>query len=113
MIRIIRAKDAERTILASSENSPHKVYIVDGHWYFHPEQVNLDYIKKAERFWNCPDKGCKAFWYDLEAADLQVQNVAWVYPDPKSEFSDIAGYIGFWSVETQVTIAEELEQVED
>lgn len=109
MRQIIRVKNAEGTILASSENSPHEVKRVDGHWYFHPEQVNLNYIKKSGRFWNCPDKGCKAFWYDLDAPDVKSQNVAWIYPDPNNKFSDIAGYIGFWSIETQVSIAEETE----
>lgn len=105
MTQIIKAKNADGTILASSEKSTHQVYQVDGHWYFHPEQVNTTFLKETKRSWNCPDKGI-AYWYDLETSDVQSQNVAWIYPKVSDEFSYIADYIGFWGIETHVSVVE-------
>lgn len=105
MTQIIKIKNAEGTILASSENASHQVYEVEGQWYFHPEQVNMNYLKKTQRSWKCPYKGI-AFWYDLETPDTQSQNIAWIYPEAIGKFNPIADYIGFWSTETQVSLAE-------
>lgn len=106
MSQIIRVKNDEGTILASSEKAKYPIYKADGHWYFHPEQVNMAYLKKTTRTWNCPNKG-PAYWYDLETTDIQSQNIAWAYPQASGAFSHLAGYIGFWGMETQVSVVEE------
>lgn len=105
MPQIIKLKDEAQTVLASSNKADHAVYEIDGHWYFHPDQITMEYLKLTERSWNCPDRG-PAYWYDLESPDLQSQNVAWAYAEPRGDAAHVAGYIGFWGVETAVSIAE-------
>lgn len=112
MPRIIKLKDSAQTVLASSEKAKHKVHIIDGHWYFHPDQINMEYLKKTKRSWNCPDRG-PAYWYDLESPELQSQNVAWAYEEPRADATHVMGYIGFWGIETAVTVAENSPAPED
>jgi len=103
MAYAIRAKDEFSSILAFS---PDAVVIVEGHWHFQPAHVNLMFLKPNSRAFVCPYKG-QAIWYDLMIPGLTVENIAWVYPNPKPGFEQIKGLIGFYSRETSGTIAQQ------
>jgi uncharacterized protein (DUF427 family) len=105
MTQIIKVKNAEGTILASSDKASHPVYEIEGHWYFHPEQVAMSRLEKTQRTWKCSYKGI-AIWYNLNLSDKQFQNVAWEYTNPPQDYRHIEGYIGFWGAETKISVAE-------
>lgn len=106
MVFLIRAKDDQQTLLASSELAASSVHIEGDNWYFHPHQVHMNHLKRSERTWKCPDRGI-GYWYDLDVPGLQANNVAWVYPDADGDYASIAGCIGFWGRETAISSAKQ------
>jgi len=99
----IRTK-ADNAILAQSTDAD-KAVLVENCWYFSPEQVDIERFTKTDRIYNCPYKGI-AYWYDLHTDEGTVQNVAWVYDEPKDGYDHIAGRIGFYNRETSATTAQ-------
>ncbi len=70
--------------------------VVEGNHYFPPDSVNREYIQnKHEAAYVCPWKGV-ADYYDVVADDQTAEGAAWVYPQPKDEAKEIAGYFAFW-----------------
>ncbi len=74
---------------------PEQVLEQDGNCYFHPHTVNRDLLEISDRMHDCPHKG-RRYWVDLKDGKLYTHDVAWVYPDPKPEYRDIAGWFGFY-----------------
>ena len=108
MALVVRAKNEEQTVLACCGD----VKVVENAWYYDPNKVETQYLKKTERTYNCPYKGV-AHWYDLEAPGVSGKNVAWVYEHPSTGFEHIAGLIAFYERETSMTTAAQEEQIED
>ena len=106
MAYIVKAKNDEQTVLASSEKTSDPIIVMGDNWYFHPGQVSLDVLKRTDRIWKCPDRGI-GYWYDLSAPGMKVRNVAWIYPDADGDYVDVAGLIGFWGRETPVSVSED------
>lgn len=100
MALLIRAKNDEQTQLACCDDAR----IVERAWYYSPDKVDMRYLTKSERTYNCPYKGI-AHWYDLDAPGITAQNVAWVYEQPMQGFEHIAGRIAFHERETSATRA--------
>ncbi len=69
----------------------------EGHWYFDPSTVERDLLRITDRTYTCPYKGtCN--WVDYVDSDGQtVQNVAWVYPNPKAGHELIQNRYGFYA----------------
>lgn len=90
-IRERRSRDS----LASGELGQNVVKY-EGNWYFVPESVERDRLRVTERTYTCPYKGtCN--WVDYVGPDeTVVQNVAWVYPDPKPGHEIIRDRYGFY-----------------
>ncbi|MDX2139501.1 MAG: DUF427 domain-containing protein [Chloroflexota bacterium] len=80
------------------------VITVEGNWYFAPEAVDMTYLRVTERTYTCPYKGV-CYWLDLDAPGAQVQNVGWVYQQPKPSFELIKDKIGFVPRSTACTQA--------
>lgn len=80
------------------------VRMFEGHWYFAPETVNMEYLKVSELTYTCSYKG-NCYWIDLEMPDLRIENFAWVYRDPKPNFGFIKDRIGFYARDTDQTVA--------
>ena len=100
MALVIRAKNEAQDIVACCED----VVVAEGNWYFKPDKVNMQYLTKTDRIYNCPYKGV-AYWYDFNAPDIHAENVAWIYETPKSGWDHIAGRIAFYARETSATVA--------
>ena len=69
--------------------------VVEGNYYFPPEDVNQDYLRTSEHHTICPWKGV-ASYYSLEVDGKVNTDAAWYYPEPKEAARQISGYIAFW-----------------
>jgi len=68
---------------------------LEGNHYFKPEVGKNDFLEISDRTYNCPKKGvCN--WIDLKSAAGYLNDIAWVYPETKPKFENIAGRIGFY-----------------
>lgn len=76
----------------------------EGNYYFDPDKVNMENLVISDRIYTCPYKGY-ANWIDLKTPDGTINDVAWVYYDPKPSFTHIKGRIGFYSTNRAGTIA--------
>ncbi|MCK6577347.1 MAG: DUF427 domain-containing protein [Anaerolineae bacterium] len=72
------------------------VHEIESGWYFPPEAVDTTHLIVTGRTYTCPYKGV-CYWVDMETPDMHVQNVAWVYNQPKRGYEKIKDYIGFSS----------------
>jgi uncharacterized protein (DUF427 family) len=76
------------------------IIYIEGNWYFPPESVNQDYLRKSPTPYTCPWKGvCQ--YFDVGKDDKWGKDNAFCYPDPlKSSFDivkkDYSGYVAFW-----------------
>ncbi len=100
---VIKERSSASVIAAAHEGET--MIILEGSWYFAPEQVNMDVLRVTERTYTCPYKGV-CHWLDLESPDGRAQNVAWIYADPKRGFEKIKGLVGFNSHDTAGTVAQ-------
>ena len=105
MAYIIRANNEEKTLLALSNESQHYIVVESDNWYFHPEQVDMQYLVKTDKTWVCPHRGI-GYWYNLEAPAISINNVAWCYPNASNGYANIKGLMGFWGRDTAASIAE-------
>jgi uncharacterized protein (DUF427 family) len=100
----IKERATGEIIASGTENET--VRIFEGNWYFKPEVVNMDNLHVTERTYTCPYKGI-CYWIDMETPDgAQVQNVGWVYRQPKPGYEFITDEIGFYARPTQATLAD-------
>ncbi|MBL8131372.1 MAG: DUF427 domain-containing protein [Anaerolineae bacterium] len=72
------------------------VHEIEAGWYFPPEAVDSTHLLVTERTYSCPYKGV-CYWVDMETPDMHVQNIAWIYYEPKRGYEKIKGYVGFSS----------------
>jgi uncharacterized protein (DUF427 family) len=91
---VIKARPSGE-VLASGEEQVGVVRF-EGNWYFDPEGVNTESLRMTDRIYTCPYKGV-CYWVDLESADQQARNVAWVYVEPKKGYEHIKGKYGFYA----------------
>jgi uncharacterized protein (DUF427 family) len=79
---------------------------IEGNWYFPPDSVNQDYLKKSDTPYTCPWKGvCQ--YFDIGEGDDWSKDNGWSYPEPKDGavervHKDFANYVAFWR-DVQVT----------
>lgn len=104
MTHSIHANNQEETSLAISDLMRNKLIITDDNWYFHPSCVAMEYLVKTDKTWVCPDRGT-GYWYNLEAPNLSINNVAWSYPEAGGRYTNIKGWIGFWGRDTPASVA--------
>ncbi|HET8864500.1 MAG TPA: DUF427 domain-containing protein, partial [Gracilimonas sp.] len=64
-------------------------------FYIPKADINMDYLKKTTGETRCEWKGDAIYW-NVEADDKIAKRAAWSYPQPKSEFSKIKGYLCFY-----------------
>lgn len=73
---------------------------IEGNWYFPPEAVNHDYLRKSDTPYTCPWKGvCQ--YYDVGDGTNFARDDAWAYPQPlesaiKTVKRDFSNYVAFW-----------------
>lgn len=73
---------------------------IEGNWYFPPESVNQDYLRKSDTPYTCPWKGvCQ--YFNVTDGDDENKDDAWSYPEPKASAiqtvkKDFSNYVAFW-----------------
>ena len=70
------------------------VLIVDGETYFPPESVDHTYLRESRTQTGDPRKGV-ATHYDVVVDGEVNHDAARIYPAPKPEAEEIAGYVAF------------------
>jgi len=89
--QIITKKDHK--VLACAPTG--EIIHLEGNHYFIPESGQNDFMEISDRTYHCPKKGvCN--WIDLKSDNGYFNDIAWVYPTTKPEFTDIAGRYGFY-----------------
>ena len=69
--------------------------------YFPLHDVNMDILSASEKTTRCPFKG-EAIYYHAETAAGIQRDIAWSYPTPIAEASDITGHIAFYEEKLSV-----------
>jgi len=64
-------------------------------YYIPPEDVKMEYLRRANRTSYCEWKG-RAAYYTLSVGDKQAKDAAWYYPDPTLGFEAINGHLAFY-----------------
>lgn len=73
---------------------------IEGNWYFPPDSVNQDFLKKSDTPYTCPWKGvCQ--YFTLTDGTNESKDDAWSYPEPKPSAiqtvkKDFSNYVAFW-----------------
>ncbi len=88
--------------------APKEVLIfIEQNWYFPPDSVRMEFLRKSDTPYTCPWKG-KCQYFDVGADGQWSKDSAWTYPEPKSTAiervkKDFSNYVAFWQ---DVTVSE-------
>ncbi|MEH6631679.1 MAG: DUF427 domain-containing protein [Halopseudomonas aestusnigri] len=63
-------------------------------YYFPPEDVNLDLLKRTDHLTYCPFKGNASYW-TIKVGESEAVNAGWSYEEAFDEVSPVNGYIAF------------------
>lgn len=83
-----------------AEADKDELIYIEGNWYFPPDSITQDFLRKSDTPYTCPWKGvCQ--YFDVGDGEVWAQDNAWSYPEPmpsaidkvKKDFSD---YVAFW-----------------
>ena len=73
---------------------------IEQNWYFPPDSVKQDFLRKSPTPYTCPWKG-ECQYFDVGQADNWSHDNAWSYPNPlPTAFDrvhrDFSNYVAFW-----------------
>jgi Uncharacterized protein conserved in bacteria len=85
------------TALAESDDT----VVVEGNHYFPPTSLNEEHLEPSDHRTTCPWKG-EAHYYDVVVNGTRKEDVAWAYPDPSDEASEIEDHVAFYTTEVEV-----------
>ena len=80
---------------------------IEQNWYFPPESVNQEYLRKSDTPYTCPWKGvCQ--YFDVGTGEQWSKDNAWSYPNPtpsafERTHKDFTNYVAFWR---DITVSE-------
>ncbi len=80
---------------------------IEQNWYFPPNSVKEEFLRKSDTPYTCPWKGvCQ--YFDVGQGGQWSKDNAWSYPEPfpgatERVHKDFANYVAFWR---DVTISE-------
>jgi uncharacterized protein (DUF427 family) len=77
-------------VIAVSENT----VMLEGNFYFPPEDVKQEYLEASTKTYTCPWKGTAAY-YDVVVDGDRNAGSAWYYPTPSEAAGAIKGRIAF------------------
>jgi uncharacterized protein (DUF427 family) len=86
------------TVIAEADRED--LIYIEQNWYFPPESVRQDFLRKSDTPYTCPWKGvCQ--YFDVGTEENWSKDSAWSYPGPKPSSLDIVkkdykDYIAFW-----------------
>lgn len=96
----IRMKYNDSILLQASNDQVQKV---DGNYYIHPALIDMNRFQISDRIYLCPAKG-KSVWVDLKTETGWMNDICWIYPEPKKKYQHIAGWFGFYPTHRQYEI---------
>ena len=79
---------------------------IERNWYFPPDSVKQEFLRKSDTPYTCPWKGdCQ--YFDIVIDGQTDKDAAFSYPEPKPSAietvkKDFANYVAFWR-DVQVT----------
>lgn len=73
---------------------------IEQNWYFPPQSVKADFLRKSDTPYTCPWKGVCQYFDVGKDNNFSLDN-AWSYPNPKPSAIDIvkkdfSNYVAFW-----------------
>jgi uncharacterized protein (DUF427 family) len=73
---------------------------IEQNWYFPPESVQQDYLRKSPTPYTCPWKG-ECQYFDVGEGENWSKDSAWSYPNPLPTafdrvHKDFSNYVAFW-----------------
>lgn len=79
---------------------------IEQNWYFPPDSVKQDYLRKSPTPYTCPWKG-ECQYFDVGQGENWSHDNAWSYPNPLPTafdrvHKDFSNYVAFWR-DVQVT----------
>ena len=88
------------TVIAESDAT----VVVEGNHYFPPDSIKNEYFRAAASGHStvCPWKGTSAY-FDITVDGQTLDNVAWTYPEPKTDAEHIRDHVAFYP---QVTVTD-------
>jgi uncharacterized protein (DUF427 family) len=69
--------------------------MVEGNYYFPPQDVEQEYLDASDYRSTCPWKG-EAHYYNILVNGEKNENAAWYYPQPKEKAQQIKDHVAFW-----------------
>lgn len=86
------------TVIAEADKKD--LIYIEGNWYFPPDSVKQEFLRKSDTPYTCPWKG-KCQYFDVGKDDDWSKDNAWSYPTPKPSAIDIvkkdfSNYLAFW-----------------
>lgn len=93
------------TVIAEADKDD--LIYIEQNWYFPPNSVKQEFLRKSDTPYICPWKG-KCQYFDIGRGERWSKDSAWSYPKPKPSAieivkKDFSNYIAFWR---DVTVAE-------
>jgi len=88
----IRINNDDHILLQAQGN---QLQEVEKNYYIHPDLIDMSQFEVSDRIYNCPVKGI-CFWVDLKTDLGWINDICWVYPEPKKAYQGIAGWYGFY-----------------
>jgi len=73
---------------------------IEQNWYFPPESVKQDFLRKSPTPYTCPWKG-ECQYFDVGDGETWSKDSAWSYPNPLPTafdrvHKDFSNYVAFW-----------------
>lgn len=88
---IVRKSDGRVLVRARRD----EVLPLEDNFYFPAAAIDRARFEVSDRPYDCPYKGI-CYWVDYKSDSGFINDVAWVYPDPKPGYRKIAGHFGFY-----------------
>jgi uncharacterized protein (DUF427 family) len=90
----ITVKDITRGEVLAQGEQDEDVILLEGAYYFLPEQVKQDNLVITNRTYKCAYKGL-CYWLDLQGPNGVIRDVGWVYYKPEPKYDYIRDKFGF------------------
>ncbi len=88
----IRMKHDDSILLQANDD---QLQLIENNYYIHPDLINMNLFQISDRIYICPIKGtCR--WVDLKTEHGWINDICWVYPQPKQAYQHLTGWFGFY-----------------
>jgi uncharacterized protein (DUF427 family) len=83
-----------------AEAPKEQLIYIERNWYFPPQGVRQEMLRKSPTPYTCPWKG-ECQYFDVGNGEQWSHDSAWTYPEPKASAiqtvkKDFSNYVAFW-----------------